>query len=962
VIGAVLGGVAMAAIGGIAVLTLFDLVARPTFRRLAFRNIARRPAEAVRVVVGSLLGTAIITAAFIVGDTFDASIRDFARTELGPVDQQVRAPDAATAADVVTTLQDVPIAGVEGWLTMTSTSAAVTSGDAVSEPAAEPAAVVGEADLDAARRLGADVDATGLADAGATPTGVQAVLNDELAETLGVGPGDDIVLYAYGQELALSVRDVVPKVGLAGYVSLYVPPGTIERLAGAGDAPPTAQPPTHEVLVSNEGGVFDGADLTDLVVPQLQQRVAALDGVEVRPTKQELLDLAAEQGESIGQLFTSIGAFSVLVGVLLLVNLFVMLAEERKGELGMLRAVGLKRNHLMRSFGLEGAAYSLAAALCGGLVGIGVGAAIVAVTRRIVDTGPEQEQLNFVFAVQPSSLVVGVTIGLTISLVTVWATSTRIARLNVIRAIRDLPEPSSDRVGPGRLVLAGLGAAVGLLLSVSGTAASEPVPTVAGPPLVLLALIPLTRRFVGRRPAVVGAMALTLVWAVGVFSLLPEVMENPGVEVFVVQGVIMVGAAVGMISQADRLWARLADRASNGRNGLALRLALAYPLARTVRTGIQLAMFSLVVFTMTFMAVFSGIFSAQAGRFADIARGGAELFVDSNPANPVTVEQLEADDEVARAVPLLRGIPQFTTDWQPDPTFWPLSGIDERLLELGPPQLTSWDPTIGGEAEVWQAVAEDPTLAVVPDWFLQTGGGPPSDRMRVGDRIDLLDPTRPGTAHTLVVAGMVESDWVLNGVFVGRAVADEVLGPLAVDNRHVVSVAAGADPGAVADRLTADLVPNGGQAETFLRQVEERLAQQTGFFQLMQGYLALGLLIGIAGLGVVMVRAVRERRRQIGMLRAMGLQTSVVRRAFLIEAGFIAAQGIVVGIGLGLVVSYQVLTLSATFGDQPLPYEVPWVALSLLFVIPLLAAMAAAVTPAGQAARIQPAAALRIAE
>ena len=71
------------------------------------------------------------------------------------------------------------------------------------------------------------------------------------------------------------------------------------------------------------------------------------------------------RGDSIGQLFTGIGMFSVLAGVLLLVNLFVMLAEERKSELGMLRAVGLRRNHLMRAFGLEGACYGVVAAILG---------------------------------------------------------------------------------------------------------------------------------------------------------------------------------------------------------------------------------------------------------------------------------------------------------------------------------------------------------------------------------------------------------------------------------------------------------------------------------------------------------------------------------------------------------------------------------------------------------------------
>ena len=54
--------------------SLFDLARRPTIRRLALRNLTRRRGEAALVVLGSLLGTAIITAAFIVGDSLGASV------------------------------------------------------------------------------------------------------------------------------------------------------------------------------------------------------------------------------------------------------------------------------------------------------------------------------------------------------------------------------------------------------------------------------------------------------------------------------------------------------------------------------------------------------------------------------------------------------------------------------------------------------------------------------------------------------------------------------------------------------------------------------------------------------------------------------------------------------------------------------------------------------------------------
>ena len=76
-----------------------------------------------------------------------------------------------------------------------------------------------------------------------------------------------------------------------------------------------------------------------------------------------------------------------------------------------------------------------------------------------------------------------------------------------------------------------------------------------------------------------------------------------------------------------------------------------------------LGMYALVVFTLTFLATASHIFAEQAPRLTDETRAGFDLVVDSNAANPVSVEQLEARPGVADAVSLLRSGPLFTADF-----------------------------------------------------------------------------------------------------------------------------------------------------------------------------------------------------------------------------------------------------------------------------------------------------------
>ena len=129
-------------------------------------------------------------------------------------------------------------------------------------------------------------------------------------------------------------------------------------------------------------------------------------------------------------------------------------------------------------------------------------------------------------------------------------------------------------------------------------------------------------------------------------------------------------------------------------------------------------------------------------------------------------------------------------------------------------------------------------------------------------------------------------------------------------------------------------------------------------FQLFQGYLAMGLIVGIAGIAVVMVRAVRERRREIGTLRAIGFGSRPVGRAFAIESGFVAAEGTLIGAMLALVTLYDIVAMSDAFGDMT--FSVPWLQLGALLLATVRASLLATVWPAISAGRIRPAVALRL--
>ena len=77
-------------------------------------------------------------------------------------------------------------------------------------------------------------------------------------------------------------------------------------------------------------------------------------------------------GAAFVSMFTTFGSFSIAAGILLIFLIFIMLAAERRGELGIARAVGTRQRNLVQMFLFEGVAYDLLAAAVGALIGIGV--------------------------------------------------------------------------------------------------------------------------------------------------------------------------------------------------------------------------------------------------------------------------------------------------------------------------------------------------------------------------------------------------------------------------------------------------------------------------------------------------------------------------------------------------------------------------------------------------------------
>jgi putative ABC transport system permease protein len=921
-----------------------------TLVTMAMRNIRRRRGEAALVVAGALLGTAIITSAFVLGDFVEGSFSDAARTRYGPVDVVVTTAGGTDITDVGRAVEAAGIDGIDGVLATTTSTGTL---EASQQDAAVPQVTVMELDVTAARGFGAHPAITGL-DTSEPLAADGIIVNRRTADQLGVEAGDPLRLHAYDATVDLTISEVAAEVGLAGYAGAIVAPDTLGDLAEHSAI--VAPPPSTQLLISLDGAVFDTRDLSDGVVTDLRGAVAGMAGVQIDAPKATVLDAAESDGAGLTQIFTMMGSFSVMAGILLLINLFVMLAEERKTELGMLRAVGFTRRRLTRAFAIEASLYAIVAAAAGAVAGIGIGWLVAVVAGPIFGAAAQGSAPPLV--IEPVSLAIGAGTGLVISLLTIWATSLRIARLNIIRAIRDLPEPKITRVRKRTLVLGAVGILAGAAVGFAGYSGDNALALSLGVPVAAFSASPLLRRLLPERPARLMVAGTVLGWGLAVYPLFPDVMASGDITVFVVQGVVLTAGAVSLASSIDRVWAFAIDRLARGGRGLAPRLGIAYPLARRFRTSMLLGMFSLVIFTVTIMTLMSASIAGNTDAAVERVAAGFDVVLDTNPANPITEATLTDRADVVAVAGLVRGVASFEVPHLNESRASSVTGFDARLLERGTPGLFGRDPSYASDEAVYRAVLDDPSLAIVPEDFLVAGTEAP---LTIGDAFSYVDPAT-GQARELTIAGRGGPDWLGNGALVNGEVTEALLGDQQVVDRFYIAAADGADADALVAAVNADLLAHGADARTFTTMGTAGTGELLGFIALMRGFLGLGLLVGIAGLGVVMVRAVRERRHEIGMLRAMGFRTGIVRAAMLSEAGLIAVQGTVIGAALGLVQTRTLLAGSDAFGDVPPPFVVPWVGLIVILGLPLVASLAATAWPASRAAAIKPAVALRAAD
>ena len=1144
--------------------------------KLALRNIPRRKAQTVLIIVGLMLSTTIIMAALAIGDSINGGIRLGALYSLGGTDIRLTSQVSSRFGDNY--LDDSVVDRVrseldgdqriDGIMPLVREQMPVVNEE--SKKTLASAVVVG-AKLDSITGfdglIGTEEEGRTKVDLAAMQDG-EVIINRPMADELDLGIGDFLTLISPIGRSEHTVLDIVDPVGILGGTestrsSAMFPDKSLQRLFGRdgynmievsvtgkeivefvthdektskdvtkklklaftnNDASETLfevlkTPSIKDALereLAEQESTARGSDtdnpLFDLVKglgensPSEEFKIAATDGgtqaiifkvaeasgepaltasvfkslgglVEIRvdPIKNRSLQFAEAISSGIVVFFTIFGSFSIIVGLLLIFLVFVMLAASRTTEMGIARAIGTKRRHLVQMFTYEGLVYSLGASIVG--TGLGILASMLLI-QMMIRAFADSDDVTFFYSVTFRSIVVAFSAGFVLTALTVTISAYRVSKLNIVVAIRGLSQefvsdevpstlqraktvlkwvfgPLTFAVDTWRLWRDGYGVIsrvfiffslllivpwivvliskvfkffqpwlasgwpllpVGLILAFAGLDPEKGVDNFAydsaalvavGVTLSIVSIGLMVRRILayrGYREEFQKRVSMSLIGlAMLTFYSLPfDALENitgeleGGPEMFILSGVSLVAASVWVVMHNADVLVWIISRITGQWGSLrpVVKTAIAYPMSARLRTGLTLAMFSLVIFTMMIFAILINLGNVIRDD-PDKASGGFDIrgvikpelpiddpyaVIDGN-GNDLSVSDFELITSQAKLRVEVR-----QADGELIFKRARIRASDEVWLRNNLFQFTHWDPAYGQTSEeIWQSVANDPGLAVVAAGIIreEDGWGPPrgdsvfqltgiepDEKGEIsGVDITLRPPVGQGASDRLVtrkVVGVLDefADYFENNqgssndIYMHYSVLEELSEKTVPFTDYKFRIT---DPSR-ADELTRLLetvfIDHGMTAKSTLESIDQEQAQTNAFNQLFQGFMGLGLLVGVAALGVIAFRAVVERRQSIGMMRAIGYKARMVQLQFLMESGVVAVLGSLLGIGLGTLMAWNIYK-SISQESAGVTFSIPIVNVAAIVLVAVVFSLLNTMLPARQASGIKPAEALR---
>jgi putative ABC transport system permease protein len=603
----------------------------------------------------------------------------------------------------------------------------------------------------------------------------------------------------------------------------------------------------------------------------------------------------------ITDLVSAFGFIAAFVAIFVIYNTFSIIVAQRTREMALLRAVGASRRQILFSVMAEAFMVGLIAAVVGLLAGFGLATGLKVLLGNFLTVTGGLPHLT-AQAVERSLLV-----GILVSVLSALWPALRATRIPPVAAMTDVAVDTSA-LSLGRKIIGPILLLIGaglVLLGVKDTSLDTPLEVVGlGAALIFISLLVFGPVFAGPVALVLGRPIQTL-------------FGTPG---------------------------RIArqNAARNPKRTIATAVALTIGVALVTVIGVIAASFK-----GTFASVYENQIHADlivdsggqgGGGFAPAIKDrvravpGVETVASTRFFGGCVLNSKAAKANAAESTDTHSGCEGNTpgvNSPRGEQVF--LIGVDTpsifKIIELGK--------------------IKPSTAALQNDTLMVSKAILDDNHWKVGDTVDI----RFQTTRHFKIAASFDKPFGQGSYFMNLHTFNEVApAALQVDNdlyvrvqdktalatvqKRIESVLAGPAPAATVEDLG-----------TYVRQQTQQLE---GFLNLVYGMLALAVIVAIVGIYNTLSLSVFERTREIGLLRAVGMERRQIRRSVRWESVIVSLFGTAMGIGLGI--AFAVAAVSG-FSDQGVVLTLPGTQLIVYAVGGAIAGVVASIFPARTASR-----------
>ena len=388
----------------------------------------------------------------------------------------------------------------------------------------------------------------------------------------------------------------------------------------------------------------------------------------------------------------------------------------------------------------------------------------------------------------------------------------------------------------------------------------------------------------------------------------------------------------GFVGRIVRPLVSVLGRPAEKVGGIAGVLARRNALRQPGRTAATAGALTVGVALVTIVAV-------MAAGLRDTTEGSAERRVAASHVVLAEDGWSPLDPAIAKTVGQAPGINGVATVKQDGARAF---GDTERVNGLSPDADELFKFDYAGEAT---SVAElGANGAIVDEGYTK------EHSLKVGDTFSITAPG--GNELNLTVKG-IENSSVLDAFDLGPITVSDAAYDRSFENQRTVYTFVDAESTEAVDKAIA-AYPDAKafDKEEFIQNRTEGIDILMGIFVVL---LALAVIVSLFGIVNALVLATFERRRELGMLAAVGMTRRQIRRMVRHESIVTALMGVSTGVVVGLAGAYAI---TSALSDEGLTFLVPTGSLIALVIVGIIAGILAAVLPARRAAKMSPLSAL----